>query len=62
MLKVFILQSRLGAEKEMVAEIAFHHQREDFPPHPDDPSSGKIEGIVSFLGDNIKGVRPNSGN
>lgn len=39
----------------MVAEIAFHHQREDFPPHPDDPSSGKIEGIVPFMADNIKG-------
>ena len=38
----------------MVAEITFHHQREDFPPHPDDPSSRKIESIVSFLTDNIK--------
>ena len=25
------------AEKEKVAEIASHHQREDFPPLPDDP-------------------------
>jgi len=44
----------LPPKKEMVAEIAFHHQREDFPPHPDDPSHGKIMSIVAFLEDDIK--------
>jgi hypothetical protein len=48
--------------KEKVAEIASHHQREDFPPHPDDPSCGKIDCIVSFLADNIKGATEFFGN
>ena len=56
MLNVFIMEQHLGAGKEMVAGIASRHQREDFPPHPDDPSNGKIGIIVAHLGRRFNGV------
>ena len=45
-----------ATQKEKVTRIASRHPREDFPPHPDDPSCARSACIVSNFGAVAQGV------